>query len=771
MWLASASKSAKERAVRLAAFVLALALALAAMLSGMAGGIEKYVRDGRDSLRISPASGEIVVLEIDGRSLQALDTWPWPRSYHANALKELDRLGAAQVAFDVDFSANSSPAEDAALEEAMADFDGSIILPTFRQVNQATDDLEITEALPLPQFRKDVFLASVNVFPDADGVVMEYPHGVSTNGVPRPSLATMIADHSGRIDQSFQIDQAIDPDTIDRISFVELLEGNVERERVEGKRILVGATAIEMGDRYPTTLFGMQPGVIVHAKAAETLLLDRVRQNASAWLPFLVCAALLLGAVFLPMVPAAAAFAITFIVSGFAVGLDRIAGPYFELAPSLILLISFMGIHRLLYSTLGLREAKLLDERTGLPNRTAMGIDTAKLNSPVFAAVRIDDFDQLEAIASVTTLTALEKKVGERLSLLAGSRPVYRIERGFFAWVVPLDQNTQLDEHFASARTLFNASFEADGEKMRLSASFGSSDETIGNAVSAAEHARRRGLHWSTAATEMQKASQFQQTVLTELGEALETGAIRVVFQPKLRISDGVVSGAECLVRWNSRALGAISPADFIPVLEEKGEIHKLTMFVLHTAIVRAREARKDGYALRLAVNISAQLLSDPVFVDETVAVLEDAKDLGPQAVTLEITESAPLHDADLAKLALERFHAAGARISIDDYGTGQATLNYLQGFPAQEIKLDQSFVRSLVSNRADRIMVQSTIDLAHALSFEIVAEGIEDETTLSVLGEFGCDYGQGWEIGKPMDWPDFVASLRKGEPSMTSAA
>jgi len=321
------------------------------------------------------------------------------------------------------------------------------------------------------------------------------------------------------------------------------------------------------------------------------------------------------------------------------------------------------------------------------------------------------------------------------------------------------------------AQPCFVTPFELDEKRLKIKAFFGSSQGSIAEAVTAAEYARRRGMNWSSNALGLQDEAQFQQKILGELDDAMESGAIHIVFQPKMRLSDRAIYGAECLVRWDSPTLGSISPADFIPILENKGQVSELTKFVLAKALERSREANEAGQPVQLAVNISAQLLSDAAFVDSAIAMMEEAHAKGASGITLEVTESAPLADPELAKTTLKRLTNAGARISIDDYGTGQATLNYLQGFPAQEVKLDQSFVRDLVANRADRIMVQSTIDLAHALSFDIVAEGVEDAATIEALAAFGCDYVQGWEIGKPMDWTEFLEFLKVSDEPQTQSA
>ncbi|MEP3051009.1 MAG: EAL domain-containing protein [Erythrobacter sp.] len=773
MRLIGAKTITKGSLTRSVAFALALLIVIGACLGGFNASLESVARDGRDTLRIAPASGEIVILEIDGRSIQALEQWPWPREHYAKAVRELDRLGAEQIGFDVDFSSRSDAAGDQEFAAALSDLGGSVILPTFRQENHATDGAEITEALPLPELREHAFLASVNVFPDADGRILSYPYGELTNGIARPSLASMLAGNTGNIDEYFSVDQAIDPASFERISFVDLIEGNVSRAQIEGKRILVGATAIELGDRYPTSLFGVQAGVVIQAQAAETLLQDRVRGDSGPWLPMIILTvgmAILLGSISARHKVSIAAFIIGGVIITTALVFDQLAWAYIQLAPVVIFLISFVSIHRLLKLTLKLREARLTDVRSGLPNRRAMELRTPRVVKPVLAAMRIEDFEQIDAIVSAENLALLDQKIAERLALLAGSLPVFRLERGIFAWFVQNADQSDLAAHFSAARSVFNSPLQLGTERLKLRVHFGSSRGTIGEAENAAQFASQKGINWSSTSIGLHEEAQFQQKVLSEHEEAIENGEIYVVYQPKLRIIDGEISGAECLVRWTSPTLGEVSPADFIPILEDKGSINKLTKFVLRDAIKRTQEARTVGCPTQLAVNVSAQLLSDAEFVEEVIDMLKAAGPAEDCKITLEVTESAPLHDSEMAKRALSRFADAGARISIDDYGTGQATLNYLQDFPAQEIKLDQSFVRNLTENRADRIMVRSTIELAHALSFKIVAEGVEDADILSALVEFGCDYAQGWQIGRPMPWSEFFDVSQLGERGAAAA-
>lgn len=759
-----------------AAFLAALSLVVLLASMGLTQRIEGELRDFRDTLRIAPASGEVVIVEVDGRSLQEIDEWPWPRRHYASAVAELDRLGAEQIAFDIDFSSHSTRAEDQSFAETLRSIDQPVILPTFRQANLSGGNTVVSEALPIEELRDNAFLASVNVTSSANGEITLYSNGEVTDGIARPSLANMIARTGGAIDQKFRIDQAIDPATIPRISFIDLLEKRVSADEVAGKRVVFGATAIELGDRYPTALFGVQSGVVIQVQAAETLLQGRARETANQWFVLSGVASLLALIMLLRtrrenprFGPITWSVAIGFASAVIAIALDLASLTYIPLAAIGVLIAAFALIHRGLSAAVDLETERLTHTASGLPNRTALELALRKQSDPVLAVARMADFGEIVTVLDTEQLARLDRDIARRLRLLAGAEDVYRLDTGVFGWIMPKEKCDHTEEAFDPARAIFNAPFFLDGERYRIQASYGCVAGTIGEAMNAAELAFSRGLIWSDNGKDVHEDAQFRQRLLGELDDALESGAISVVYQPKLKLADKVISSAECLVRWNSPKLGRISPEDFIPILEEKERIADLTRFVLKVALDRRAVALALGHPINLAVNVSAQLLEDAGFVEQTLAMLRDAELDVSGGLTLEITESAPLEDSSAAREALEAFGKAGARVSIDDYGTGQATLNYLQGFPAHELKLDQSFVRGLVHNQKDRIMVQSTVELAHALGFEVVAEGVEDQATLTALEALGCDYCQGWAIAKPMPWGEF-SELLSGKSQRVAA-
>jgi EAL domain-containing protein (putative c-di-GMP-specific phosphodiesterase class I) len=193
-----------------------------------------------------------------------------------------------------------------------------------------------------------------------------------------------------------------------------------------------------------------------------------------------------------------------------------------------------------------------------------------------------------------------------------------------------------------------------------------------------------------------------------------------------------------------------LAPDSFIPLIEQHGRAADLTLHVMARALADAAAWRDEGRTLGVAVNISATLLHDRAFLQRLEQLLQAS--LFPAGrVTLEVTESAAMDDPEAAAVALEGWRKLGVGISIDDYGTGQSSLSYLQKMPATELKIDRSFIAAMAAGPRDRILVRSTIAMAHELGLVVVAEGVEDELCLELLRELGCDLAQGYGISRPV--------------------
>ncbi|SMF78757.1 putative bifunctional diguanylate cyclase/phosphodiesterase [Allosphingosinicella indica] len=238
-------------------------------------------------------------------------------------------------------------------------------------------------------------------------------------------------------------------------------------------------------------------------------------------------------------------------------------------------------------------------------------------------------------------------------------------------------------------------------------------------------------------------------SLLSELRKGLDTGDVWLAYQPKLDLKTGQLTGVEALVRWNHPTRGAVAPDEFMPLVEETGFIDPLTDWIVARAVEEQTMLRANGMDVRMAVNISGRSLSDPGFAERTIGIA--APDRQRPNMTLEITETAIITHADAAFANLARLKEAGFGISIDDYGTGLSSLAYLKRIPADQLKIDRTFVAGVARNGNDAVLVRSTIDLAHSLGLRVVAEGIEDQATLDLLALFGCDMAQGFYIGLPV--------------------
>ena len=283
--------------------------------------------------------------------------------------------------------------------------------------------------------------------------------------------------------------------------------------------------------------------------------------------------------------------------------------------------------------------------------------------------------------------------------------------------------------------------------------------DLIAGAHIAARRIRARGGDWDRFVDGDGDAARWELSLLGSFGDALRNGDIWVAYQPKVAAADGRVVGAEALVRWNHPTRGVIPPDSFIPLIEAEGRAADLTAFVLNTAARDLADWQRSGADVGVAVNVSATLLHDPRIAALVGAAIA-REGINPATLTLELTESAIIADADAAIATIEKLRALGVRLSIDDYGTGQSTLTYLRQFPANELKIDKSFVKNIGRNPGDRLLVQSTVELAHAMEMTVVAEGVEDEACLQVLRTIGCDTIQGWHTGKPMPLAAFANLL-----------
>jgi EAL domain-containing protein (putative c-di-GMP-specific phosphodiesterase class I) len=250
-------------------------------------------------------------------------------------------------------------------------------------------------------------------------------------------------------------------------------------------------------------------------------------------------------------------------------------------------------------------------------------------------------------------------------------------------------------------------------------------------------------------------------SLLGELRRSIDQGHLFLAYQPLIRIPDRKLVGMEALVRWQHPVHGLISPDGFISLAEGTGAIKPLTIWVLNEALRQCSEWRLKGLDLEVSVNISARNLHD---VSLAATVLDSLLkyQVPPNRLTLEITESAIMSDPSSAMIVLSRLSNMGVHLAIDDFGTGYSSLAYLQRLPTRNIKIDKSFVLRLCENANDAAIVRAIIELGHSLGHTVLAEGVEDESVLALLAQFGCDFAQGYFFSKPLPAPEIEDWIRE---------
>ena len=246
-----------------------------------------------------------------------------------------------------------------------------------------------------------------------------------------------------------------------------------------------------------------------------------------------------------------------------------------------------------------------------------------------------------------------------------------------------------------------------------------------------------------------------------ELRQAINNKALAAYYQPKIDIKTGRVTSVEALSRWPHPTEGIISPAEFIPMVEQSGLIRPFTLWILEEAIRQSRQWSEQGIDLTVAVNLSTRNLLDPNLADNIAEFLQ-THGVGAERLTLEITESTIMSRPEQALKILTRLDAMGLKLSIDDFGTGYSSLAYLKQLPVAELKIDYSFISGITASESDAVIVHSTIELAHNLGLSVVAEGVEDRETLELLATLGCDTGQGFYFGHPLPTGELEDWLRR---------
>jgi diguanylate cyclase (GGDEF)-like protein len=412
------------------------------------------------------------------------------------------------------------------------------------------------------------------------------------------------------------------------------------------------------------------------------------------------------------------------------------------------------------------RHQSLHDSLTGLPNRalfqdrTAQALAASHRTAKPVAVMLLDiaRFKDVNNTLGHHYGDMLLRQVAQRFSdALRSHDSVARIGGDEFAILLP---ETDLDEAVVTALRLIDVLAEPFAVKeisLHLEACIGiamagpdsDAEMVMRHADIAMYEAKTQRIPFSTYELTRDDNTVERLALLGDLRHAIGNDELVLHYQPKIGARRGEVHSVEALVRWVHPTRGLVPPDQFIPIAETTGVIHPLTAEVLRQALRQARIWHERGWSIPVAVNVSAASLHDLGFPGEVRRLLE-ATGVPAKLLSIELTESALMTDPTRARAILEDLSAMGISLSIDDFGTGYSSMAYLKALPVRELKIDRSFICGMASEHSDVVLVQSAVDLGHNLGLHVVAEGVEDEATLSTLRDMGCDLIQGFHVCRP---------------------
>ncbi|WP_394652888.1 EAL domain-containing protein [uncultured Sphingomonas sp.] len=731
-------------------------------LLGLAEPIESKLHEMRDRLRPRAPSGQIVAIGIDDPSLETVGTWPWPRNRHVELIDKLNAAGARRIFFDVSFATKSDPAQDRGFIAALKR-SGNVYLAAMLIRDPATGDRYYK--IPRPEFRKHARVVSVAVMIDGSASIRSMRYATRMKGIVAPTMSAELARHYDVPGKAYAIDYAIDARKIPYVSAGDIFANRASAAGIRGKDVVIGAASKEMGDVYYAPGIGQINGMFINIVAAETLMAGGV--IAIGWLAPMACGVLLCAIYLFSRRRWLGRTAVAIAASGVTIApvVAEGRGVTFEIMPLFVCVGLAAGCGAWFRFRQSYRALGSINAVTGLPNLTAL---REKLPAPndVVVGARIRNFAEIASSLPPEAERALVEQIVSRLSLGARGNQIYQGDEGIFAWLSKPDVTgpDQLD----ALHALFRSPALVDGRPIDLSMTFGIDADVsrtlanrLGATLVAADEAANEGLRWKIYDPAKLADAEWKLSLLGQLDAAIDNGEIWVAYQPQIDVASGAIVGAEALVRWSHPEKGLVSPLEFVIAAEQHNRIDKLTAFVLREAITVAANFHAKGISFDIAVNMSARLLEKPGLVAMVRDMLTESA-LPAERLTLEVTESAAMSSGRASIRTLEEIGSLGINVSIDDYGTGFSTLEYFKKIPATEVKIDRSFVGAIDRNVSDRVMVRSTIELAHSLGRSVVAEGVETPEILSELAKLGCDRAQGYLIGKPVPLPVLIKLIEE---------
>ncbi|AIT81732.1 MULTISPECIES: EAL domain-containing protein [Novosphingobium] len=734
-------------------------------VSGVGLPVEDVIGSIRDYLRRHPSNGEIALVLQDSRTLDELGAIDVTRAEDAKVTAALFAAGAKRVFFDRGLRYDDSDNGNKQFVDVLKKHPGQVFLSAMPSSDGAGGNH--ASVLPSVTFRENAKVVSALALHHPFNLNVSWPYSSNSAIGVIPSLPAAIAGVEQGPDLLFQPDYSIDYRTIPTSSYIDVLRGDFEKSNVAGKDVIIAPGSIAYNDIHPLPGGqGYAPGGYFHAIAAETL--KRGLPMDVGWIPpfLLVCAIVISGfgrgRVF--DVYRFSGLALVLIAAPFVLNYVNIKVDIFPaLAVAAVAVFRMRNLDRV-------EVAGETNAGSGLPSVQALRNFDA-MSTKILVALKIRNYGAIIGSFAEHVEAQVAHEIVRRIRISDHDVTVYH-ESGMFLWLSNIRSTFDLFENLEGLHRIVQNGIQVSGMDIDLSFNCGIDsefDRTVSSRVASAMQSAEEAVRNDELVYQhdsRRHEAQWELSLLTQLDRAIDNGEVWVAYQPKLDVKSNRIAGAEALVRWTHPERGPISPDKFIRIAEEFHRIERITRFVVNEAVRSAVNLARLGYDFSMSVNISAQLLRNPGLPGMISEILA-AHGLPPEKLVLEITETDRLDRSSRTFQMLQRLVQSGLRLSIDDFGTGNATIDYLRYLPAAEVKIDKVFIQAMEANKEDYLLVQSIIEMAHSLDRIVVAEGVETGTALEILKGMGCDTIQGYYVSRPVPFPDLIDNIERKQARM----
>ncbi len=749
------SGEALLRRKRLKVAIFAILFGLVSAAIDLPLPLEDGFRAARAQLRTRPAPQDIAMIAIDDATLNELGRTMPTRVEDSEVIDRLVDAGADKIVFDRAHADPETPASDAKFAETLARHKGKVWLGV--SPAQEIGFQKVAEIVPQKAFSEHAGLASMAGISGPFGLSVKFPTEVSLGGRTEPSISALLSGYKGS-PVNYRPDYAFNPKTVPTYRYVDILRGQVGATELGGKSVVIGKTYLESPDVFLLPFYGKIPGSYFHIMGAHTL--KRAAPHDLAWYPAL----LLVGITILAM----------------ALGKTRSSRPLWAVTlglPLLALALDEMSINIDVFSGLlavgaaaiGFRRIsrKYYSSDVDAMTTSALGLEKTSAELDVYAlkianlAEMSEDWGERELGDFVNTLITYVKGPGEVGDVA--------FERDSLVWLAPRMDNASLERHADGLALMLKTAISHDWQSASSAPAIGIDTnhelplgQRIKKAMQAADEAANRGVRFIINDAAYLEARNHRLEIIRVLERGLRERNIGVAYQPKIDLATRRIVGAETLIRWKPEGQDYVNPQELVLAAEANDRINELTLIVMEAALVDGRKAVAFDPDFKLAVNMSAKSLSNTDLLFDMMTMLGRIG-FPAENLTLELTETAKLEDKLIAP-QIAALKQRGIGLSIDDFGTGQSNLEYIEKLPSSELKIDKKFVQHMASSEESRAVVRATIEIAHSLGKVVVAEGVENEDVAAALRAMGCDQAQGYLFSRAISMAELLGMMTRGK-------